>query len=116
MALNLTRAELDRGDPAVFNAEIARVRTQSQAVSRLAAADPAQARRAARAEALTEAAVGDLSARRPPASTAAGAAAIGELVDAERVKAVGCSPRFRDQWFRGMGAVAVILLGLVSAT
>src|SRR6202012_1603143 len=68
MALNLTRAELDRGDAAAFNAEIARVRTQTEAVSRLAATDPAQARRAARARALTEAAVADLSAARPHAS------------------------------------------------
>ena len=115
MALNLTRAELDRGDSAVFNAEIARVRTQTEAVSRLAATDPAQARRAARAKALTDAAVADLSAGRPHTDTAAATRAIGDLVDAERVKAIAYTPQFRDQWMRGLVAVAVILLGLLAA-
>jgi len=115
MALNLTRAELDRGDPAVFNAEIARVRTQAEAVSRLAATDPVQAERAARAKALTETAVADLSARRPGANTVAAARAIGELVGAERVKAIAYTPQFRSQWMRGLAAVGVILLGLLSA-
>ncbi|HEX3365636.1 PAS domain S-box protein [Phenylobacterium sp.] len=115
MALNLARAQLDQGDLATFNAEIARVRTQADAVSRLAAADPAQAQRAARAKALTEVAVADLSARRPHADTVAATRAIGDLVDAERLKAAAYSPQFRNQWMWGLAAVAVMLLGLLAA-
>jgi two-component system sensor kinase FixL len=115
MALDLTRAELDRSNSVAFGADVARVRIQAETVSRLTASDPAQARRAAHAKALTEAATADLSAGRPHANTLAATHAIGDLVDAERVKAVAYTARFRNQWMWGVAAVAVMLLGLFAA-
>ncbi|THD56395.1 PAS domain S-box protein [Phenylobacterium sp.] len=117
MALALASAEVDRGDLTAFNIDVARMRVQAQAVSRLAQSDAAQAARAARALALSEAAVADLSGGRAGGDAQASAAsrAIGQLVDAERVKAVAYTPQFREQWKRTMASLAVMLLGMAAA-
>jgi two-component system, LuxR family, sensor kinase FixL len=116
MALTLARAEVDRADPAAFNSDVARMRVQAQAVSRLAQSDAAQVVRAARARTLAEAAVADFArSAGGDARAVAASHAIGDLVEAERAKAVGYTAQFRDQWKRTMVSLAVMLLGVAAA-